>query len=56
MFSKGAKLSRVEILSEMVSFLMKSGVELQKLDLNHEHLAEGILKQIQEHCKEGLNG
>lgn len=52
-FYHGFKLSRGEILSELVDFLMGLGIDIREIDLSGEGLAKGILKALNKrHSKE----
>jgi len=46
LFYKGSKLSRAKILAEMVDLLMQLGIDARKIDLAHGHLADEILKTV----------
>jgi len=46
-FKFGHKLSRTRILSELVDLMIHLGVSMEDMDLNHDTLCEGILKQLQ---------
>jgi hypothetical protein len=46
LFYKGSKLSRAQILAEMVDLLMQLGIDARKIDLAHGHLASEILKAV----------
>lgn len=46
LFYKGSKLSRAKILAEMVDLLMQLGIDARKIDLAHGHLADEILKIV----------
>lgn len=48
LFYKGKRLSRVMILSELVDFLMKSGVDVKTIDLENSSLSEAILKILKQ--------
>jgi uncharacterized protein (DUF934 family) len=47
LFYQGRKLSRAEILSELVDFLMHSGIDIKKLDFKNEQKPiEEVLEKI----------
>ena len=47
LFFQGKKLSRSEILSELVDFLMHSGVDIKKVDFTeNKKPIEGLLEKI----------
>lgn len=46
LFYRGTKLSRVEILSELVEFLMGLGIDIKKVNITRENLARELLKVI----------
>ncbi len=46
MFHHGSKLSRAQILSEMVTFLMESGINIKEVNLKETTLSKGVAKLI----------
>src|SRR3989338_259771 len=46
LFSRGIKLSRAQILSQLVCLLMELGIDIQKMDLKNESLEQGIMQTI----------
>lgn len=51
LFKQGHKLSRSKILSELVDFLAKVHVDVNKIDLERESLADGIMRQMKDEDK-----
>lgn len=49
LFSYGRKLSRVQIISELVNLLMQLGINIKGIDLTQDGLASCILKTIHNH-------
>lgn len=46
LFCRGMKLSRAEILFQLVNLLMESGVDIKSIDLKKETLEQGIIESI----------
>lgn len=46
LFSQGSKLSRSDILSELVNFLMSLGINLKGADLSRHNFSEIISKAV----------
>jgi len=56
LFYQGVKLSRVEILAELVNLLMALRVNVKDLNLKQDSLCQGILKIINNHGAQKENG
>ena len=54
-FEYGHKLSRSQILSELVRLIMELGVKVKDIDLKKETLAQGIMRVMAEHDQEKLS-
>ncbi len=54
-FEYGHKLSRSEILSELVRLIMELGIRVKDIDLKKETLAQGIMRVMAEHEEEKLS-
>jgi hypothetical protein len=54
-FEYGHKLSRSEILSELVRLIMDLGVRVKDIDLTEETLAQGIMRVMGQHDQKKLS-
>ena len=54
-FEYGHKLSRSQILSELVRLIMELGVRIKDIDLTKETLAQGIMRVMMQHDEEKLS-
>jgi len=47
-FKYGHKLSRSKILFELVNFFLTTGIDIKKIDLEHECLCDGMLRLMRD--------
>ncbi|MBD3246105.1 MAG: hypothetical protein GF333_03750 [Candidatus Omnitrophica bacterium] len=51
-FKYGHRLARSQILSELVTLLMHLGIDVNRLDLEHKELWQGLLSSLEDNREE----